>query len=289
MDIIGIRRSAIDSPNMGDADTAIFETVAHELEQMGHSVVRLSSVAEIHAVAAQGLDRVGAIYTMTRDEDILNAIASDAALDQRLYANSARGIMASSSRTAVDEAMQLCGVPAARSVVLVCAADVETLTLRFPLWMKRCQGHSQVHDDVVLARDHDEARRVYARFAGRDITQVHCSEHVVGDLIKFYGVAGTGFFDCDVADAAHSKFGLEAVNGPARGYPLDAAALHACADRLADRLGLPVYGGDCVVRADGSVCIIDFNDWPSFSRCRTAAATAIAQCIADHIVNNNIK
>lgn len=289
MDIIGIRRSAIDSPNMGDADTAIFDAVAHELEQKGHSVVRMSSVNEIHAVAARGLDRVGAIYTMTRDEDILSAIAGNAALDRRLYANSARGIMASSSRTAIDEAMQLCRVPAARSVVLTCDADVETLSLRFPVWMKRCQGHSQVPDDVALARDLDEARRIYARFAARGIMQVHCSEHVEGDLIKFYGVAGTGFFDCDVADAAHSKFGLEAANGPAHGYPLDAAALHASADRLAEHLGLPVYGGDCVVRADGSVCIIDFNDWPSFSRCRAAAATAIAQCIADHIVNNNIK
>lgn len=28
-------------------------------------------------------------------------------------------------------------------------------------------------------------------------------------------------------------------------------------------LNVPVYGGDCVVSEDGSIRIIDFNDWPS--------------------------
>ena len=37
-----------------------------------------------------------------------------------------------------------------------------------------------------------------------------------------------------------------------------------------------IYGGDAVVRRDGSFCMIDFNDWPSFSRCREEAALAIA-------------
>ena len=40
--------------------------------------------------------------------------------------------------------------------------------------------------------------------------------------------------------------------------------------------GLDVYGGDCIVREDGTFCIIDLNDWPSFSRCREEAAKAIA-------------
>ena len=48
------------------------------------------------------------------------------------------------------------------------------------------------------------------------------------------------------------------------------------ATRLAGLLGLEVYGGDCIVRQDGTFAIIDFNDWPSFSRCRNDAAKAIA-------------
>jgi len=48
---------------------------------------------------------------------------------------------------------------------------------------------------------------------------------------------------------------------------------------LARAVGIKVYGGDCIVGEDGSFCIIDFNDWPSFSRCREDAATAIATLI----------
>ena len=49
------------------------------------------------------------------------------------------------------------------------------------------------------------------------------------------------------------------------------------AERLAAVIGLDVYGGDCIVRSDGTFAIIDFNDWPSFSRCREEAAKAIAE------------
>ena len=49
--------------------------------------------------------------------------------------------------------------------------------------------------------------------------------------------------------------------------------------RLAAALGVSVYGGDAIVRADGSFCLIDFNDWPSFSRCREEAADAIASLV----------
>jgi glutathione synthase/RimK-type ligase-like ATP-grasp enzyme len=52
--------------------------------------------------------------------------------------------------------------------------------------------------------------------------------------------------------------------------------MQADAEQLAKAVGLQVYGGDCIVREDGSYCVIDFNDWPSFSRCRDEAATAIS-------------
>jgi hypothetical protein len=45
---------------------------------------------------------------------------------------------------------------------------------------------------------------------------------------------------------------------------------------LAAAVGLQVYGGDCIVTVDGAWYMIDFNDWPSFSRCREEAAEAIA-------------
>ncbi len=40
-----------------------------------------------------------------------------------------------------------------------------------------------------------------------------------------------------------------------------------------------IYGGDCIVDPDGSIRIIDFNDWPSFAPCRKEAAPYIAKCV----------
>jgi hypothetical protein len=49
---------------------------------------------------------------------------------------------------------------------------------------------------------------------------------------------------------------------------------------LVDRVGLEVYGGDCVVGPDGSVLLIDLNDWPSYAYFRAQAAAAIADYVA---------
>ena len=55
-------------------------------------------------------------------------------------------------------------------------------------------------------------------------------------------------------------------------------------ERLAAATGVSIYGGDAIVRADGSFCLIDFNDWPSFSRCREEAADVVTELV----VNGNI-
>ena len=59
--------------------------------------------------------------------------------------------------------------------------------------------------------------------------------------------------------------------------------MRLAAERASRVAGVDVYGVDCIVRADGSVCLIDFNDWPSFSRCRDEAAQAIAKLTADRL------
>ena len=50
--------------------------------------------------------------------------------------------------------------------------------------------------------------------------------------------------------------------------------------RLSQLVGVEVFGGDAIIDEQGRFYIIDFNDWPSFSRCREEAAMAIAQCVA---------
>ena len=82
---------------------------------------------------------------------------------------------------------------------------------------------------------------------------------------------------------------LEAINGETRGYPFDVKKLKAYSDRASEVLDVPVYGGDCVVSSSGEIRIIDFNDWPSFARCREEAGKKIAECIYNRITDSRKK
>ena len=53
--------------------------------------------------------------------------------------------------------------------------------------------------------------------------------------------------------------------------------------KASEVLDVKIYGGDCIVGADGNIQIIDFNDWPSFAPCRQEAAPYIAKCILSTI------
>ena len=144
-------------------------------------------------------------------------------------------------------------------------------------WIKRGDEAAQEKGDVRFAADEKERDIITEEFRKRGITDIVTTAHVDGDLVKFYGVAGTTFFHTTYpTDGGFSKFGDERRNGTSRHTFFDIAALHSDASRLAQLTGIEVYGGDCIVRADGSYAIIDFNDWPSFSVCRHDAAEAIA-------------
>lgn len=101
-------------------------------------------------------------------------------------------------------------------------------------------------------------------------------------------MAGTSFFFWFYPfDFGHSKYGHEAINGHSRGLAFDKKALQAMCQQAADVLDVKIYGGDCIVGTDGSVHIIDFNDWPSFAPCRNEAAPYIAKCVMQYIKSKN--
>lgn len=84
-------------------------------------------------------------------------------------------------------------------------------------------------------------------------------------------------------EAGHSKYGHEAINGKSQGIEFDKARMKAICQAASEVLDVKIYGGDCIVNADGSMRIIDFNDWPSFAPCRQEAAPHIAKCIINTI------
>lgn len=258
--VIAIYRAEKFSPNSVEKDKAIMDAVCSRLCAKGH---------DITAVKEEQLGKLGhadTILTMGRLDSTLRM------LDQKqqqgtTVINSPHGVR-SCARANIDRVMRSNGIP------------VAPLTGNCGYWIKRGDEAAQSKDDVVFAADEAEKGKKIEAFAARGIKNIVVTAHVKGDLVKFYGVRGTEFFKTYYpGDDGMSKFGDELVNGKPAHYDFDTKKLKADAEKTAELIDIDIYGGDCIIREDGSYAIIDFNDWPSFSRCREEAADAMADVI----------
>jgi hypothetical protein len=158
---------------------------------------------------------------------------------------------------------------------LVATTEVLNGTTSFPfqdgvnggVWLKRGDVHASVVADVQWVDSLDRLRAGLKDFAARGVTRAAVQHHRPGDEIKFYGVAGGGFF--------HWFYPKDADAGVRR-HQFDQARLHRVAASAAAAAGLDIYGGDVIVAPDGGLTVIDLNDWPSFAPCRDQASEAIA-------------
>lgn len=281
MKLIGITRGTEFSPNMADSDAAILQAVAEELRGMGHEVETMSEsdfcTSFAHSIHQVNADCIFGMYRNAETLELLSRVESQLSIP---CINSVRGIN-NASRVRLTQIFREHHFPMPASWLI---PQETPLPQRFPAWLKRGEGCAQVREDVVYVENAEEAERALQQFKERGVGEaVVACEHLEGDLVKFYGVEGTSFFNWGYASDSHSKFGLEERNGKAQGYAFSEAALKRIADEAAKVIDLPIYGGDCVISSDGSFRIIDFNDWPSFSRCRSAAAKAIAQRILQSV------
>lgn len=279
MKILGVTRHNEFSPNHIGNDTAILQAVAARLAAAGCEV----SVCDETAFAAMPDEDVpGVIFHMARRPDTLARLACLEAAGC-IVLNRARGVQNCSretmTRILIDNAIPH---PESRclSTARGCFTTDDELAALLPGWLKRGDFHAVHREDVSYVRTATEADELLAEYALRGITRAVLNEHLHGDLVKFYGVEGTGFFHWFYPmEVQHSKFGCEAQNDALCCIPFAADALKLVCDRAARALEIRIYGGDCIVAADGSFRIIDFNDWPSFAPCRDTAAPYIARAI----------
>lgn len=274
--VVGVARGNEYSPNHVGNDAAILNCTAEALRQKGCKVT-LYPEKEF----TEKRIKADFIFDMARDRATLTYLKE---LEQEgaLVINSAHGID-NCVRRPMTELLLENGIPHPVSHIIP-TTDEFTFT-HFPYWIKRGDSHAMVKEDVVYVTNKEEAENVLADFRNRSIPVAVINEHLQGDLVKFYGVQDTDFFYWfHPSPCSHSKFGLEKINGLAHGYAFSLEDLKAHCDRAARVLNTPVYGGDCVVLPNGEMKIIDFNDWPSFARCREEAGVKIAEHIYDMIL-----
>lgn len=259
MKVLMIQRAACFSPNSVEKDLAILAAVAERLQCKGHQV----EMASEESLTAMGYD---IILSMGRLPETLAWLQREQEQGARVV-NTPEGI-SNCARSRLLSIMEHIGTP------------IPPQEGPDGYWLKRGDGAAQSKEDVVYVQDRESLRQAIVDMVQRGIREYTVSAHVKGDLVKFYGVCGTGFFRYYYpTDDGQTKFDDERRNGSAHHYSFDVQTLQGECERLAEAVGVEVYGGDAIVRNDGSFCLIDFNDWPSFSRCREEAAEAIASLI----------
>ena len=263
-----IQRAACYSPNSEEKDLAILQEVGSLLEDAtiiseDDFVNRFSTYNQ--SVSSESVESVNAycqIISMARSTKALECLEQLEQSGIRVL-NPSVGVRAC-QRSNVDKVM--------RENYLPLPPDKGD----DGYWVKRADTAAQSKEDVCFCHDWSEVEKIKSTFMQRGITDVVTQAHVKGDVVKFYGVEGTGFFRYYYSgDDTETKFGDEERNGKPQYYSFSSSNLQADAEKLACLLQTPIYGGDAIVREDGCYVIIDFNDFPSFSRCRKDAAKAI--------------
>lgn len=281
--IAGIRRGSQYSPNHIGNDAAVFNLTVQYLKEKGCDVIEYSEEEFCNNI----LD-VDAVFNMARDWQSIKKLQA-MENDGIPVINSAFGIE-NCTREKMTRLLVANAIPHPKSLILpTTGANINELDkLRTnQYWIKRGDFHAIHREDVTYVQGHEEARHILSEYAMRGIPTAVINTHLPGDLIKFYGVAGTEFFHWFYpGDAHHSKFGLEAINGASKGISFDEEQLKKICMKSGEVLNIRVYGGDCVVANDGTIRLIDFNDWPSFAPCRQEASPYIAEAIYEEIVKH---
>ncbi len=267
--VLAIYRAACFSPNSVEKDKAIMDEVGRLL---GEKDCTVAFIKENELIGNEDADLILSMGRLRRTLDILK----DKETHGIKVINSPQSVEAC-ARSYIDNVMRDNNIPAA------------PFKGSNGYWLKRGDQAAQVNNDVVYAENETDMALKLREFHKSGISDVVVTAHVMGDCVKFYGVRGTDFFmtfyPCDDGD---TKFGNEKLNGKPHHYKFSLADLNRDAGKLATLTGTDIYGGDCIVRSDGSYAIIDFNDWPSFSRCRQQAALAILSLIkTTNKMNNN--
>ncbi len=262
LQIAGIKRKEIYSPNHVTNDSLILSRTAEELVEYGHDVVIYDEeYIETNAIAEE--------YIFTMAQGHTGLVQLRKLEDRGIFIINKPSAALNTYRIEMIETLTKAEIPFPKSIVVKAHEKVDAILGQFPtkkLWIKRGDVHAEHREDVTLISSKGELQTMLQEFSGRNINTVVIQEHLPGNTVKFYGVLGTDFFRWQQTDGNH------VIN-----YNL--SEMQRLAFEAATALGVDVFGGDVIVSPDGTITVIDINDWPSFAPVRDEAAKYIAQII----------
>ena len=283
--IAGIMRAGAYSPNHIGNDAAIFNATADQLRKRG-CVVNIYSEEQFNS----GKVTEKIILNMCREQASIKRLQEEEDRGS-IVINSGYGIE-NCTRERMTRILLGNNIPYPDSIIVDTDEAVVAKLSQANInncWIKRGDFHAMHKEDVSYVRHAEEAQEVLQEYFYRGIKRAVINRHLVGDLIKFYGIRNSPFFYWFYPfDEGHSKYGLEAINGKSKGIDFDIEHLKTICHDASEALGVEIYGGDCIVSPDGAIRIIDFNDWPSFAPCRNEAAPFIAKAVLN-VIKSKLK
>ena len=184
--IAGVMRAGAYSPNHIGNDAAIFNAAVEQLRKRGCEV-KVYTEDEFNSNPIE--ERI--ILNMCREQA---SIAKLQELEDRgcLVINSGFGIE-NCTRERMTRILLGHKVPYPDSLIVNTNENV-TRDLReagfSSCWIKRGDFHAMHKEDVSYCRHPEEAQEVLHEYFYRGIKRAVINRHLVGDLIKFYGVSG---------------------------------------------------------------------------------------------------
>lgn len=281
--IAAVYRSHEHSPNLSDADARIMDAVCTRLQERGYTIRR---------------------YTETRfcetpitEKVILNMCRTHGSIE-KLCCLESEGCLVVNSGHAIRKCTKrmLWEISVAKGIdtPATCIVGSKSGQLPFggqfrPCWLKLPDDSVTDKNDIIYAGTPEEYHKALSLYRSRAIGEILVCEHLAGDLLKFYAVAGGSFlYTLYPRQSGYSKFGYEENNTAEEYYPYDTGRLEEICGIMGRETGITVFGGDCIITPDGRINIIDLNDWPSFSPCAEEASEAIASAVAEKIENREL-
>lgn len=264
------------SPNSEARDEVLFRSLVMAFALKGISVSTFDE-ANFEQCPPQ-CDKSSLILSMARSEAALHALS--AAEESGVPVLNSPRALQKAQRTDFQQWFAESGHAAKHWHISTLTPDIKA-RLSFPLWWKRNNTATTSANDVQFVEHLAQLEAILSEHANEDALLM---EHIDGQLIKFYGVEGTNFFHAEPhTPKGFSKFGHEqhnhhkdlALSSPMWKQTL--RAMHTAATQVAQQSGFSIYGGDAILREDGTFVFIDFNDFPSFSACLPEASEAIVQ------------
>jgi len=258
LQFLGIYREKRFSPGKIEDDAAILDMTLAALADSG------GKVASVYPESLQlCTSRPPCVVTMAQSAAALAALDDWQRQGTRVINSSAA--IRNCYRKPLTRLLAEAGVktPHSRMLRLDGAAHSFDLPLARPIWLKRGDVHAMQEGDVVLIKAPQDLEPALRHFQRHGIEDALLQEHIDGEVIKFYGVCGKGYFKAFWAETDDEA---TAQVGPLQGL----------AEAAARAVGIEVYGGDAVLTPARELFLIDLNDWPSFSRCCSEAAVHIA-------------